>query len=150
MIISYIILLEIKSITSTTWKTLIIEKINHKAFTELNDELSSKKKLQQLSYEYKTWQVQEYFSKYSSFISSIVFKARTKMLPITDNFSSSYGSQSDCPKCKNSIDTQEHFYKCSEYSSPEIDANLFYRMTNETNIHANHIIQRLEERNNTH
>jgi len=142
----YHTLLEIKSITSSAWKTLIIEKINQKAFTELNDELRSKKKLQQLSYDYKTWQVQEYFSKYSSFISSIVFKTRTKMLPITDN----YGSQSDCPKCKNSIDTQEHFFKCSEYSSPEIDDNLFYHMTTETNIHANHIIQRLEERNNKH
>ena len=132
---------KIKQMKKEEWKSLINNKIKIKAFTELQEEKTTKKKLNQLTYNIDHWKIKEYFCQYTSHQSSLIYKVRTRMLPVKGNFcSSNQLDKTICPLCRNNNDTQHHIFTCKHYKPLLVYEQLFLETSQNLNL-----ISRLDE-----
>ena len=100
---------DIKNMKKQKFLKIIKEKARQKSLEYLLDLKKKHSKLDQLSY--NKLKIQSYFgtSKISIKAAKSVFKYRTKMSSVKDNFHSMYNQDTlDCPECPGINDTQEH------------------------------------------
>jgi len=146
----YLTLNEIKTLSISQWKKLVIHTLTNKAFENLVTEQHGKSKLSKLNYEKTSWKTQKYFSLYPSTFASVIFKTRTRMLPVNGNFSSN--NVKYCEICSTFLDTQEHLYACEKFQTPTVDISTFFVDCDDDNtkenvyINAKRLIDRLQEK----
>ena len=104
---------EIKFMKKTKFKNLVKEKIRVSAHSYL---LEKKEKLSKLDNLTSDFNFKEYLStdKLSISEKQLLFKLRTRMIPVKGNFSSMYKDDMSCRLCNmNLTESQEHLFSCS-------------------------------------
>ena len=85
---------------------------------KLENEAKNKSKIQSLINKSKTWtpyEAREYMTKLTRTQTSLIFKARTRMLNIKDNMRGGFKENMTCRICNTEVETQKHiFEECSK------------------------------------
>ena len=115
---------EIKEMSTSQWKSLIMKKVTKHAFNYLLHEKESKKKLNNLNYTEKQWECRSYFKTFNCVQSQAIFRVRTFMVPIKSNFSSSNLIHL-CKLCKTNNDSQQHLFICP-YFKDKLNMNPYF------------------------
>ena len=119
--LDHYLLNDIKNMKKSKLKAIVKSSIKKKAFEYLLKEKDKKSKMKQLTY--KKLEMQEYIksNKMSFKNKKILFKLRTRMIPVGYNF----GRKVKCPLCHVGPDNQEHLLSCIiiKISCPEIMKN---------------------------
>ena len=104
---------DIKLMKKSKFKTLVKEKIRGAAHCYLIEKKESLSKLKNLSSEFN---LKEYLltDKLSTSEKQLLFKLRTRMIPVKGNFSSMYKDDLSCHLCNMNLkESQEHLLSCS-------------------------------------
>ena len=101
---------EISEKSRESMRTLINEKINQRAFFELEREKEKLSKIAGLPYTKLEMQAYLSDSELPTRLKQLAFKWRTRMIKVGWN----YGNKQKCPICKINDDTQYHLFECQE------------------------------------
>ena len=80
--------------------------------------------------EYKELKIQNYFidDRVESWIAKDIFKFRTRMVNVNENFKNNFQYEDLCPICKKSQDNQNHLLECQKLRdiNPSLNVNRNY------------------------
>ena len=114
----------ISLMTKSKWKKLVKTKIEEKVNEIYKNECKKLKKLKCLN-QYKTNIKRErYIDVLQQKQSRILFKLRTKMINVRNNFKNKHEDLM-CPRCKKEIDDEKHFFiKCEKLTNLQNKYNI--------------------------
>ena len=103
---------EIERVTKSAWKKQIKQVIKETAFEYLTNQIEEKNMKKIINLEYSEMKLQEYFNCQTSSrnIKQFIFKLRTRMIKVGDNF----GTKEPCPICKEGNNDQRHILECNK------------------------------------
>ena len=120
---------EIKNLKKEEFAKIIKEEIRNKAFEDLKKEKLKHSKMNNL--EYKEFKIQNYFvdDRVESWMAKDIYKFRTRMADVNENFKNSFKYESLCPICKISKDDQSHLMVCHKLRefNPSLDVDKNYK-----------------------
>ena len=108
---------DIKEMKKGKFKDIIKGKIREKAFNDLQNLKNIHSKLDNIKYE--EFKIQDYFinNNEDSRIAKSIFKFRTRMVDVHENFKNSYRYKESCPLGCVEKDEQSHLLKCEKLSA---------------------------------
>ena len=135
---------EIKSMKKPTWKKIVKTAIKHLAFEYLKKEAKDKSKMKNLNY--SEFDMQSYLKsqEISKSNKMLLFKLRTRMIDIEDNF----GKKTLCAMCKLQPSCQSHLFECIfiKLKCPEIvNSDCEYADIFKNNINKMNILSKIAE-----
>ena len=106
---------QIEKMTKSAWKKKIQKVIKEKAFKYLTDQIQDTNMTKVIKLKYSEMKVQEYFqfAGTSKNIKKFIFKLRTRMIQVGNNF----GKKEPCPVCKMGNNDQQHLLECAVLKS---------------------------------
>ena len=105
---------EIEQLKKEEFADIVKRNIREKAFDDLMNTKKSHTKLDNIHYsELKT---QDYLlnNTVESWIAKDIFKFRTRMIDVHENFKNNYFYEVDCPLCHKAKDKQSHLITCEK------------------------------------
>ena len=145
LLTKYNINLSVKQIalyTKNSWNKLITNKINEKVNIMYLNESNKLRRLHHLNKFKKSIKLEKYLTKLQQSDAIVIFKLRTRMTNLENNFHRKY-QDNNCPRCLPESDDEEHlFSSCSQLGS------LYqkYRITNYYEVFENNVtIERYKE-----
>ena len=103
----------IKNMSVSHWKYFIKIAIFKEALLQLQVELSSNRKNNNISCQPFFLKPNDHLIKLPSHLARLVFKAKTRMLDIKINYKRKYKNGLHCPFCSEYDETFEHIFKCN-------------------------------------
>ena len=107
---------EIKELKKEEFAVLVKKEVRNLAFSDLMKDKEKHSKLDNI--EYKEFKIQDYFvdDRIESWIAKEIFKFRTRMTQVNENFKNNFQYESICPICKdpNENDDQNHLLNCKK------------------------------------
>ena len=113
---------DIKQLKKDKFSELVKRKIREKAFSDLMILKNKHSKLDSITYTELSQQQYLIESKVENWVAQNIFKFRTRMADVHENFKNSYTYKALCPLCQKEKDDQSHLLKCEKIQNacPEL------------------------------
>ena len=125
--------------TESQLKTILATKISEKALSFLKEKASTHSKVRSEIYTDMKGKEYLYNEKITPDLAQLLFKFRTRMFNVKNNFRNNYKlSNIQCPLCNTNDDTQEHLFECESIKQKEafiVDSQSRYEDIFDNDIH---------------